>query len=367
MTVRPDESPAGVSSFKLASDPKKTSFYLIVLFLLTVVFSLNMGFSQISFSTVLRILIKNVPILGSFSRFNDISHIDEIIIMQIRLPRIMGGAITGAALTVAGVTYQGIFRNPMADPYVIGASSGAALGAACAIVFGLGFSVLGLNSIPVFAFITSLLVVLIVYNVAKVGTRVPHTNLLLSGIAMSVLISSMVTFLHVIAGEKLQVLIFWLMGSFSYVEWGDIWSVVPLITVGIAVTYVYSKNLNLLILGDEEAQHLGVNVEHVKKVLIAASALVTASAVSLAGLIGFIGIIVPHITRILFGPDHRVLVPTSAILGASFMVLCDALARVLMSPAELPVGVITSIAGAPFFLYLLRKNMNGDFFQGGSR
>jgi iron complex transport system permease protein len=335
---------------------------LMGLFVVTLVLSLNLGFSQISFSNISKILIKHTPILGSFTGFPDISPVEETIIINIRLPRILGGAIAGAALSAAGVVYQGIFRNPMADPYVIGASAGAALGAACVIVFGFGFKLLGVNSISIFAFLGSLIVVLLVYNISRVGTRVPITNLLLSGIAVSIFLSSMVTFMQVIAGEKLHMLMFWLMGSFSYTEWKDVWSVLPLIAIGIGVTYIYTRDLNLLVLGDEEAQHLGVEVEKVKRILIVSGALVTASAVSVGGLIGFIGIIIPHLMRILIGPDHRALLPASVIFGASFLVICDSIARVAMSPAELPVGVITALSGAPFFLYLLRRKREGYIF-----
>jgi iron complex transport system permease protein len=321
-----------------------------------------LGFSRISFTTIIRILAKNLPVIGDSFNIEDIPSQLETIIIQIRLPRIISGALVGAALAAAGVAYQGIFRNPMADPYVIGASSGAGLGAAVAIVLGVGYSVLGVNTLPVFAFFGSLMTVILVYSISRVGTKVPVMNLLLSGISVSIFLSAFITLLKVIAGERLHALTFWLMGGFSYSVWNDVWTIFPLIFFGTFVIYMYARDLNILVLGEEGAQHLGVEVERVKIVLLIAGALVTASAVSVSGLIGFIGLIIPHLTRILIGPDHRILLPTSTILGSSFLVMCDAIARIIAYPAELPVGVITALAGGPFFIYLLRKKREGYTF-----
>ena len=243
----------------------------------------------------------------------------------------------------------------MADPYVLGVSAGAAVGASLAIVLGIGFTLLGVNTVPISAFAGSLIAIFVVYNISRVGSRVPVTTLLLSGIAVSIFLSAIVVVLQVIAGERLHIIVFWLMGSFSYVEWADIWAILPLICFGTVATYVYARELNILALGEETAQHLGVEVEKAKKVLLIFGSLITAAAVSISGLIGFIGLIIPHMTRIVIGPDHRILLPTSIIVGATFLVICDAVARVIISPVELPVGVITALAGGPFFIYLLRK------------
>ena len=328
---------------------------LILLLLAVIVLSLNVGFSQISFMNISKILIKNVPFLGDLVQFSDIPRIEEVIVMQIRLPRILSSAFVGIALATAGVVYQGIFKNPMADPYVIGASSGAALGAALAIVLGLGFSLLGISTVPIFAFIGCLFSVLLVYSISRVGSRVQTTTLLLTGLSVSILFSAIVTYLQTIAGERLHALTFWIMGGFTYVEWGDVFSTLPLIIAGVGAIYIYSRDLNILVLGENEAQHLGVNVEKTKLILLFFSALVTAAAVSISGLIGFTGLIIPHITRILIGADHRILIPCSAIIAAIFMMLCDCLARVIATPAEVPVGVITAMCGGPFFIYLLRR------------
>ena len=328
---------------------------LTVALTLIIILSLNVGFAQIPFSTVLSILAKRVPLLNNLVDSSNISYVDEAIIIQIRMPRVLAGALAGAALAAAGVVFQGIFKNPMADPYVLGVSAGAAVGASLAIVLGIGFTFLGLSTVPILAFAGSLIAVFIVYNISRVGSRVPVTTLLLSGIAVSIFLSAIVAILQVIAGGRLHVVVFWLMGGLSYVEWKDIWATLPLICIGTGATYFYARDLNILTLGEETAQHLGVDIEKVKKLLLIFGSLVTAAAVSISGLIGFIGLIIPHITRIVIGPDHRILLPTSIIVGASFLVICDALARVIVSPVELPVGVITALSGGPFFIYLLRR------------
>jgi iron complex transport system permease protein len=349
------ENEVEATYFERFSRWKLIVILLAVALVLSVVLSLNLGFAQIPFSTILKILAKRMPFLGNLVNSSNVSYVEETIILQIRMPRILAGALVGAALAAAGVVYQGIFKNPMADPYVLGVSAGAAVGASLAIVLGIGFTLLGVSTVPISAFAGSLIAVFVVYNISRVGSRVPITTLLLSGIAVSIFLSAIVAVLQVIAGERLHIIVFWLMGGFSYIEWKDIWVTLPLVCLGTAVIYFYARDLNLLALGEETAQHLGVDVERVKKLLLVFGSLITASAVSISGLIGFIGLMIPHMTRILIGPDHRILLPTSIIVGATFLVICDAVARVIVSPVELPVGVITALSGGPFFIYLLRK------------
>jgi len=284
-----------------------------------------------------------------------------VIITQIRLPRVICGALVGAALAAAGVTYQGIFRNPMADPYVIGASTGASVGSALVLVLGVGISVLGVNTLQIFAFVGSLATVLLVYGISRVGSRVPVTTLLLTGIAISLFQNAIVTYMKTIASDRiLHGLTFWLIGSLAPTEnWDKAWAILPFILLGTAVAYLYARDLNILALGEDQAQHLGVEIEKVKRILLVSGALMTAAAVSISGLIGFVGLIIPHLTRVLIGPDHRVLLPPSAIVGASFLMICDALSRVIMGSGEAPVGVITALSGAPFFIYLLRRKKKG--------
>ena len=350
---------AGESHLRRVSHWKLYFVLLTGILLLVFIFSLNIGFSNIPFDNILKILAKNVPILGDFVEFSGFSEVQESIIIHIRLPRVLGGALVGVALAVAGVAYQGIFRNPMADPYTIGAMGGASFGAAVAIVLGVGVALLGVNTVPIFAFIGALVSVFLVYAISREGPRVPITTLILSGLTVTIFFNALVTYLKLIAGERLHALTFWIMGGFTYTNWTDVSTIFPLVIIGTIVVYLYARDLNILVLGEEQAQHLGVELEKVKKILLAAGALITAAAVSISGLIGFVGLIIPHLTRILIGPDHRILLPTSAIVGASFMMICDALARVIIAPTELPVGVITAVTGGPFFIYLLRRKSRG--------
>lgn len=332
-----------------------------IVFLIILVSSLNLGFAPIPFNNILKILTKQIPVFGNLVDISDINQTAEVIIMQIRLPRVLCGALVGAALATAGVIYQGIFRNPMADPYVIGAMSGASLGSALVIVLGVGVAILGVNTLQIFAFVGSLVTVLLVYTISRSGSRVPVTLLLLTGIAITYFQSAIVTFLQVIASNTtLHGLTFWLIGSLAPTEnWNRVWSILPLIVIGIIVSYLYSRDLNILALGEDQAQHLGVETEKVKRILLICGALLTAAAVSISGLIGFVGLIIPHLTRVVIGPDHRVLLPTAAIVGASFLMICDAVARVAMGSGEAPVGVITALSGGPFFIYLLRRRKKG--------
>jgi iron complex transport system permease protein len=340
----------------------KVYFVIVaIVFAVILVSSLNLGYAAIPFRDILTILGKQVPFLGNMVDSSGITQTAEVIIMQIRLPRILCGALVGAALATAGVIYQGIFRNPMADPYVIGAMSGASLGSALVIVLGVGVALLGVNTLQIFAFVGSLATVLLVYTISRSGSRVPVTMLLLTGIAVTYFQSAIVTFLQVIASDRLlHGLTFWLIGSLAPTEnWTKVWSIFPLIIIGVVISYFYTRDLNILALGEDQAQHLGVEIEKVKKILLACGALLTASAVSISGLIGFVGLIIPHLTRVVVGPDHRVLLPTAAVVGASFLMICDAIARVAMGSGEAPVGVITALSGGPFFVYLLRRRKRG--------
>lgn len=325
---------------------------LVAVFGLTIVLTATLGPAQISPLIVLKMLINRVPLVNS-SITPSWSTVEDTIIFQIRLPRIILGLLVGAALGVAGATMQGLFKNPMADPFIIGISAGAALGAMSAIVFGL--TLLGMYTIPLMAFLGAVTTVFVVYNIASVGGKLPVGTLLLAGIAMSTFLSAIGSFLMYISGESLHQIVFWLMGGL----WGRGWDYVrmafPWICLGIIIIYIFARDLNIMLLGEEPAQHLGIEVETLKKVMMTSAALITAVAVSVSGIIGFVGLIIPHIMRILVGPDHRILFPTSALVGGVFLVWADTLARTIIAPTEIPVGIITAFFGAPFFIYLLRK------------
>lgn len=329
----------------------------VFLFVITLI-STNVGFVQIPFPTVLKVILNNILGPSQPHIFQGISQTDETIILQIRLPRIIAGILVGAALAGSGVTFQAIFRNPMADPYVLGISAGAAAGGASAIVLGLGRSLFGSGAISLLAWIGALLTAFVVYNTARVGGRTPVMTLLLSGIAVSIFLSATVSLLIVLSNpytSELQVLVFWLLGSVAYVTWGEVWIALAPILGGLIFLTMFSRQLNVMLLGEEEAEHLGVETEALKRRVLILTSIVTASAVALGGIIGFVGLMMPHIMRILVGPDHRVLLPSSIIAGAIYLTFFDAIARVIYSPAEFPVGILTAMAGGPFFIYLLKR------------
>ena len=345
--------------FRRTSRWKFVLILLIVALFATVVVSLNVGYAQIPFTDILTILGKQVPFLNNYVDSSLVQPASENIILQIRLPRILAGVLVGAALAAAGVLYQGVFKNPMADSYVLGVSAGAAVGASFSIFFGVSSFVFGLRFIQVAAFLGALFAMFLVYNIARVGSRVPVTTLLLCGIAVNFFLFAVVGLLEVIAGDELHAIVFWLVGGFSNVLWRDIWAVLPFIIIGIVAAYFYTRDLNLLAMGEDTAHHLGVNVERAKLVLLVLASLITGAAVSISGLVGFVGLMIPHVTRLVIGPDHRILLPTSTIIGAIFLVICDDLARVVATPfastLELPVGIITMLFGAPFFILLFKK------------
>jgi iron complex transport system permease protein len=281
---------------------------------------------------------------------------EGVIVWNLRLPRTLLAAAVGAALSVAGVLMQGLLRNPMADPYVLGVSAGASVGAAVALLLlgGVIWQV-GVLLTPIFAFLGATLAVALVYLIARVGNRVPVITLLLSGIALNTVLSAVLSFLIYFSQSQLQALIYWLMGSFAGRGWLQAGVIVPYLLVGLGMAIWLARDLNAMSLGEDAAAMLGVPVERTKLLLLLASTLLTAGAVAMSGVIGFVGLLVPHATRLLFGPDHRLLIPASALTGAIFLVVADLLARVILPNAEMPVGIITSLCGGPFFLYLLRR------------
>ena len=270
----------------------------------------------------------------------------EVIISDIRLPRVLLAALVGAALSTAGCAMQGLLKNPMADPYIIGMSSGAALGASLAFVM--------LLPVQFLSFIGAVITIFVVYNISKIGGKVPVDTLLLSGIAVGSLLAAFTSLIIFISHSPHQI-IFWLMGGLWTASWDKVKITSVMIIFGILVLYRFAWSLNVMLLGEEQAQYLGINIEQVKRYVLVLSALVTAAAVSVSGIIGFVGLIIPHIMRIIVGPDHRILFPASTLMGAVFLVLCDTFSRTIIDSVELPVGIVTAMFGAPFFIYLLRK------------
>jgi len=323
-----------------------TFFILLVTLFLTLFFALMVGPVNIPPLTIFQILFNISPASWPPGY--------ATIVIDIRLPRILLGALVGSALAVAGTTMQAIFRNPMASPYILGISSGAAFGAALAFVLGLNI-LLGISAVTLLAFLFTLLTTYLVYTIAKGGERTSVETLLLTGIAVGSFFSALVSLLMYISGEKLSTIWFWLMGGLWASDWNKLLFITPMIIFGIVALSLVSLHLNLLLMGEETALNLGLEVETFKKIIIILASLITAAAVSVCGIIGFIGLIIPHMMRILVGPDHRILLPSSCLVGAIFLVWVDTLARTIIAPVELPVGIITALFGAPFFLYLLRK------------
>ena len=321
---------------------------LIVGLILTMLFALGTGPVPIPGTTVAKILVNRASPLGPFFPQTWPS-VYETIVIDVRLPRVVLGVLVGSALAAAGCAMQGLFKNPMASPYILGVASGGAFGAALGLVLGIG-----LYSLPLTAFLFALLVVFLVYNIARTRGHVPIETLLLSGIAIMLFFSALVSLLVYIAGEKIYGIVFWTMGGFWASSWDKVVMVFPLIILGIIVLFLFAKDLNAMLLGEEPAMHLGIEVETIKKIILIFATLITAAAICFVGTIGFVGLIIPHMMRIVVGPDHRILLPSSMLCGAIFLVGADTLARSVIQPTEIPVGIITALFGVPFFIYLLK-------------
>lgn len=283
----------------------------------------------------------------------------ETIFFQIRLPRVIGAALIGAALATAGVLFQGLLRNPLADPYIIGTSSGALFGATLVMVFiPATLAVWGFGIISIAAFFGALGSVFLVYNLARIGGKTPVISLILAGFAVGSFFTAMTWFMLSVSGEfqhKLGAVFDFLAGAIRVSSWLQIAVAACLILSGIILARFFTFRLNAFSLGEEGAAYVGINVERVKVAILSLGAFLTACAVCLGGLIGFVGLVIPHAMRLILGPDHRILLPTAALTGASFIILADLGARVIFAPTELRIGILTALIGAPFFIYLLRR------------
>ena len=277
------------------------------------------------------------------------------ILWQLRLPRVVLALIVGAGLAMSGAAYQGLFKNPLADPYLVGVASGAGLAATIVLLTGVPLYFAGIGILPIAAFCGGLGSVSIAYSVARNAQGTPLTTLILAGVAISALAAAVTSLLMIRSDPDLRPVLSWLMGSFIAAEWSDSGVVLLYLAPSVCVLLGLSRILNVLQLNEEHASMLGVEVERFKIVLIVAATLATAAAVSFSGLIGFVGLVAPHVVRLLWGVDYRFILPMSGLVGATFMVLADLVARTIVSPGELPVGVVTAFCGAPFFLYILMR------------
>ena len=282
----------------------------------------------------------------------------RIIVFSLRLPRILAAALVGSALSVSGLLFQGLFRNPLADPYVIGSSGGAVLGASVGVFLLPSVTVAGFGATALLGFIGAAASILLVYALARVNGRTPVVTLLLAGFAVSTMLSYSSYFLEVLDhdfGTGLRVLASWLHGTIGQPTWGQLTLGVIMLVVGLAASVPVARRLNTLSLGEEYATHLGIHVQQTRIAIIVIGSMLTAAAVAFGGLISFVGLVVPHMMRMVLGPDHTRLLPATALAGAVFLLLAVTLARTIIAPAELSVGVLTALIGGPFFLYLLRK------------
>ncbi len=280
----------------------------------------------------------------------------ETIVLELRLPRVLLAMTVGAGLAVAGVTLQGILRNPLADPYVLGTASGAALGASLAVLVPLQVGLLGLGFGQLLAFGGAIVAVTLVWRLSRASQLGSLTGLLLTGYAVGSLLAAGLAVAMYLSGAQLRQIVFYLLGSFANASWQQLALAAPLVLVGSVLLLLRARNLDALLLGEETAAHLGLNVARERVILLGLASLVTAAAVATAGLIGFVGLVVPHVVRLVGGPQGRSLLPLSALFGAVFLGLADLFARL---PGELPVGIVTAVVGAPFFLFLLRRLRTG--------
>jgi iron complex transport system permease protein len=302
--------------------------------------------------STLRILLDWLPFIQLEP---DLPDTFATILFRVRLPHTALIGLTGAALGGSGAVYQGVFRNPLADPYLIGVASGAGLGAVLAMSRDWPQNLLGFYTIPIAAFIGALITITFVYNLARTSRAASTTTLILAGVAVSSFATALTSYLMLRSSEELRRALGWLLGGAIFSGWDPVVAVFPYITIGLLLLLTSGHALNVLQFGEEQAQQMGLRVERIKFFLIVAASLTTAAAVAFAGIIGFVGLIVPHLVRILWGPDYRRLIPLSILGGSSLLLLADLLARAALSPQVLPVGIVTALAGAPFFLWLLSR------------
>ncbi|MFO8153959.1 FecCD family ABC transporter permease [Thioalkalivibrio sp.] len=321
------------------------------------VLSLGQGALPVPPDRIVGILASAVG-LGDAARFN---HFEMHVVLHLRLPRLLLAMLVGSALAVSGAALQGLFRNPLADPGLVGVSAGAALGAVTVIVLGATWlhgmtAWLGIYTLPIAAFIGGLAATLLVYRLAQQGGYTPVATLLLAGIAINAVAGAGTGLLTFIADDQqLRSLTFWTMGSLGGASWSNLAAAAPLILLPMLALPVLAMAMNAFLLGESVAQHLGVRVEHIKILVVTLTAMAVGAAVAVSGIIGFVGLVVPHLLRLWMGPDHRYLLPGSALLGAFLLLLADLLARNVVAPAELPIGLITALVGGPFFLALLLR------------
>lgn len=326
-----------------------------LLLVVVVISSASVGAADIKILDSLRALLSKLPVIGGTVDVSNLRSNDFIIIFRIRLPRVLLAGLVGSGLALSGAVLQGVMRNPLADPHVLGISSGAAFGASVAISVGLGGVVFGMGGTTAFAFIGALLTISIVWRIAFRGQRGAVVGILLAGISVSSLLTAAITMMMVMRRDQLEKVYLWMLGSFSSATYPKVILLVIFLTGALFAILPAAFSLDILSTGDESAESLGIDARRLRRRMIVISSLLVAACVSVSGIIGFAGLIVPHMIRLLSGSGNRRLLPLSCFAGAIFMIVCDTLARTIAAPSEIPVGAITSLIGAPFFLFLLWK------------
>ncbi|HWQ40895.1 MAG TPA: iron chelate uptake ABC transporter family permease subunit [Desulfosporosinus sp.] len=326
----------------------------VALLLVSLVVSVMIGSVNLPLALTLKILLSHLPVVNLAPTW---SLAQDAIVWDLRLPRVFLAIVIGAMLSSTGVAFQGMLRNPLADPYILGVSVGAAFGAASSMLFFRDLALLGYFTTPIFAFIGALLSLWFVMSLASHHGQRDRETLILAGVVVQSLIGAAISFLIAISGQQMQQIVFWMMGSLANRTWLDVAMLTPYMLVGFVYLSLQQRDLNLISLGESAATHLGMDVEKKKIKILIAGSLLTAAAVSVVGIIGFVGLIVPHLMRLIVGPDHRILLPLSTLAGAIFLLWADTVARSIIPSREIPIGVITAFIGAPFFAYLLKKGL----------
>lgn len=319
-----------------------------------IIISAGMGYMEIGAADIIGTLVSRLWL--GIPLPPDLDQSIPFVIMEVRLPRIITAALVGGGLAISGVIYQGILLNPLADPYTLGVSSGAAFGASLALLANL--TMLGQFSVPLFAFAGAMATLFIVLYLSTFNGQMSANTLILSGVIVGAILAAGISFIKYLADEQVAVIIFWLMGSFASRSWHDVIMVAMAVLAGLAIFLFYSRDLNIMSLGGRSADTLGVETARTRKILLLTASLITAICVAVSGIIGFIGLIVPHLMRFLVGPDNRKLLPVSLLAGSCLLLMADTLTRAVL-PSEVPIGVLTALIGGPFFCLIFRKRQRG--------
>ena len=347
-----------MKQIKNKKEYNKIFFILILILLIILILSIGIGSVKINFIDTFKVLLHNIPFISEYIDISEISNSTITIINNLRLPRILLACIVGIALATSGSIYQGTLKNSMADSYTLGISSGAALGATISIIFFNG------NNVSIFALIISLLVTFLIYVLSSKAFKFSNTSLILLGMNINYFLTAIISLLMILNKDKTDQILFWTIGSFVSSSWNKVIISFLIILPCIFVLSKCGKQLNAISCGEDFAKTVGINTSFVRKFLIIIVSLITSVAVSFSGIIGFVGLMIPHLCKLLFGGNYKYIISISSILGAIFLVLCDTASRTLISPTEIPIGIITSIIGAPYLIYLIiNKKKKGELSQ----